>query len=65
LLLTELLTLDDFLCKAILERSDTATLEALARRNGRLTLRHAAQHAVADGLTTLEEIDRVLGPEVS
>jgi general secretion pathway protein E len=62
LLLAEFLTLDYAICEAIVQRSDTATLEALARRSGRLALRDAAQRAVADGVTTLEEIDRVLGP---
>jgi type II secretory ATPase GspE/PulE/Tfp pilus assembly ATPase PilB-like protein len=62
LLLAEFLTLDYAIGEAIVQRSDTATLEALARRSGRLALRDAAQRAVADGVTTLEEIDRVLGP---
>jgi type II secretory ATPase GspE/PulE/Tfp pilus assembly ATPase PilB-like protein len=62
LLLAELLTLDAPLRQAILERSDTATLEAVADRSGRRTLRAAAAAAVADSLTTPEEIERVLGP---
>jgi type II secretory ATPase GspE/PulE/Tfp pilus assembly ATPase PilB-like protein len=62
LLLAELLTFDDPLRQAILARSDTATLEAVARRPGRRTLREAAGQAVADGLTTHQEIERVLGP---
>jgi type II secretory ATPase GspE/PulE/Tfp pilus assembly ATPase PilB-like protein len=62
LLLAELLTLDAPLRQAILARSDTATLEAVAGRGERQTLREAAARAVADGLTTAEEIERVLGP---
>jgi len=62
LLLAELVTLDAPLRQAILDRSDTASLEAVARRLGRLTLREAANRAVADGLTTVQEIERVLGP---
>ena len=41
---------------------DTATLEAVAARAGRQTLRQAASQAVAAGLTTADEIERVLGP---
>jgi type II secretory ATPase GspE/PulE/Tfp pilus assembly ATPase PilB-like protein len=61
-LLAELLTLDAPLRQAILARSDTAALEAVACRPGRLTLREAAAGAVADGLTTPAEVERVLGP---
>jgi type II secretory ATPase GspE/PulE/Tfp pilus assembly ATPase PilB-like protein len=62
LLLAELLTLDAPLRQAILARSDTATLEAVAGRSERRALRAAADRAVADGLTTPAEIERVLGP---
>jgi type II secretory ATPase GspE/PulE/Tfp pilus assembly ATPase PilB-like protein len=62
ILLAELLTLDAPLRQAILARSDTAALEAAADRPGRRTLRGAAARAVADGLTTPGEIERVLGP---
>ncbi len=62
LLLAELLALDPPLRQAVLARSDTATLEAGAGRSGRQTLRQAADEAVAAGLTTQEEIERVLGP---
>jgi type II secretory ATPase GspE/PulE/Tfp pilus assembly ATPase PilB-like protein len=62
LLLAELLKLDEPLRQAILARSDTATLEAAASHSGRQTLRQAAAQAVADGLTTSSEIERVLGP---
>jgi general secretion pathway protein E len=62
LLLAELVTLDAPLRQAILARSDTATLEAVASQAERRTLRAAAAKAVADGLTTPAEIERVLGP---
>ena len=62
LLLAELLTLDAPLRQAILARSDTAMLEAVANSPGRQTLREAADRAVGDGLTTTQEIERVLGP---
>lgn len=62
LLLAELLTLDDPMRQAILARSDTTTLEALAGRSRLGTLREAALNAVAQGRTTPHEIERVLGP---
>ncbi len=62
LLLAELLTLDEPLRQAILARSDTARLEAVADRPGRRTLRAGAAEAVAAGLTTPAEVERVLGP---
>jgi type II secretory ATPase GspE/PulE/Tfp pilus assembly ATPase PilB-like protein len=62
LLLAELLTLDAPLRQAILARSDTATLEAVAGRSRGPTLRDAGNKAAAAGLTTPEEIERVLGP---
>ena len=62
LLLAELLTLDLPLRQAILGRSDTAALEAAATHPGRKTLRDAAQRAVAEGLTTAQEVERVFGP---
>ncbi len=62
LLLAELLTLDDTLRQGIVARADTDTLETLARRLGRQSMREAAERAVADGLTTALEIERSLGP---
>jgi type II secretory ATPase GspE/PulE/Tfp pilus assembly ATPase PilB-like protein len=62
LLLAELLTLDTPLRQAILARSDTSALEAAAHQPGRATIRMAAEQAIAAGLTTREEIERVLGP---
>jgi type II secretory ATPase GspE/PulE/Tfp pilus assembly ATPase PilB-like protein len=61
LLLAELLTVDAPLRQAILARADTTALEAAAHRPQRQTMRQAAERAVADGLTTGPEIERVLG----
>jgi type II secretory ATPase GspE/PulE/Tfp pilus assembly ATPase PilB-like protein len=61
-LLAELLTLDASLRQAILERSDTTALEAAANRSGRETIWTTAERTVAEGLTTVAEIERVLGP---
>jgi type II secretory ATPase GspE/PulE/Tfp pilus assembly ATPase PilB-like protein len=61
-LLAELLTLDAPLRQTILARSDTTALEAAAARSGRRTIWDAAAQAVADGLTTPLEVERVLGP---
>lgn len=62
LLLAELLTLDEPLRQAILARADTRTLEAAASQPARTTIAGAAEAALAEGLTTVDEIDRVLGP---
>lgn len=62
LLLAELLTIDEPLRQAILAKSDTLTLEKAAQRPGRPTIWTAADRAVDDGLTTAEEIARILGP---
>jgi type II secretory ATPase GspE/PulE/Tfp pilus assembly ATPase PilB-like protein len=61
-LLAELVTLDAPLRRAILAKSDTSTLEAVARAAGRPTIRDAAAEAVVLGVTTTQEIERVLGP---
>jgi general secretion pathway protein E len=60
-LLAEVLTLDEPLRQAILQRSDTAGLEAVVQRTGRATLMTAAGQALAANLTTVAEIERVLG----
>jgi type II secretory ATPase GspE/PulE/Tfp pilus assembly ATPase PilB-like protein len=61
LLLAELLTLDEALRQAVLARSDTADLEVAANRARRFTLEAAVKLALAEGLTTTQEIERVLG----
>jgi type II secretory ATPase GspE/PulE/Tfp pilus assembly ATPase PilB-like protein len=65
LLLAELLTLDESLRQAVLARSDTAALDAAANRTGRQTMATAAAQALAAGLTTIPEIERVLGPSMA
>ena len=59
----ELLTVEEPLRQAILAKSDTSALEAAASRSGGATIWSAADDAVAKGMTTLEEIERVLGPK--
>src|SRR5262249_18882221 len=63
MLLAELLLLTEPLRQAILARSDTTALEAAARCAGKPTIWSAARAAVMNGLTTRQEIERVLGPE--
>ena len=65
LLLAEMLTLQQPLRRAILARSDTASLEAAVVDLCRETIWTAAQRAVQDGYTTPEEIERVMGLESS
>jgi type II secretory ATPase GspE/PulE/Tfp pilus assembly ATPase PilB-like protein len=61
LLLAELLVLDDGLRRAIVAKSDTNTLETIAAPTLRRDIRAAADQAVYAGLTSSQEIDRVLG----
>jgi type II secretory ATPase GspE/PulE/Tfp pilus assembly ATPase PilB-like protein len=61
-LVAELLTLDAPLRQAILDRADTETLEKVASSLGRKPIRTAAEQAVAQGLTTSDEVERILGP---
>jgi type II secretory ATPase GspE/PulE/Tfp pilus assembly ATPase PilB-like protein len=63
LLLAELLTVEEPLRQAILAKSDTSALEAAASRSSGSTIWSAATDAVTKGMTTLEEIERVLGPK--
>ncbi len=61
MLLAELVLLDEALRHAVLARADTQTLEACAAQSGRPTIWSAAEHALEQGLTTRQEITRVLG----
>jgi type II secretory ATPase GspE/PulE/Tfp pilus assembly ATPase PilB-like protein len=61
-LLAELLTLDEPLRHAILAKADTSALESATQSATRHSLWEAAADAVQTGITTREEIDRVLGP---
>jgi general secretion pathway protein E len=62
LLVAELLKLDARIKQAVLARGDTETLEAATSGVGRKTIWDAAEEAAAKGLTTLHELERVLGP---
>ena len=50
--------------RAILNRRDAPEVARLAAASGMLTLPQLAKNAVANGLTTYEEILRVLGSGV-
>lgn len=62
-LVAELLMPDAVLRRAILAKTDTDELERIATNSGLRTIRTAAMEAVAAGHTTLQEVDRVLGPK--
>jgi type II secretory ATPase GspE/PulE/Tfp pilus assembly ATPase PilB-like protein len=61
-LVAEVLTPDVAFRRAILARADADELEAVAARSDWRTIRAAADAAVAGGLTTADEVVRVLGP---
>lgn len=63
LLVAELLLMNATTRRAILAKADTDGLEQAARQSDWQTIRESAQAAVAAGLTTLAEVDRVLGPK--
>ena len=48
--------------QAVLRRADEDELEGVARRAGWRTIREAADAAAAAGVTTAQEVERVLGP---
>jgi type II secretory ATPase GspE/PulE/Tfp pilus assembly ATPase PilB-like protein len=62
LLLAEVLLPDAPLRQAILARADSTALEAAVAGSGRRTIWHAAADVVQAGLTTDQEMERVLGP---
>ena len=55
----ELLILNDELREMIVAREPIRQLKEAAKRSGMVTIREAALEAVANGLTTLQEINRV------
>lgn len=57
-----LLSIDDELRTAIRDGSSEDKLEELSRGNGYETLADAARQLVCDGISSLEEVERVLGP---
>jgi type II secretory ATPase GspE/PulE/Tfp pilus assembly ATPase PilB-like protein len=62
MLLAELVIMDDLLREAVLIRADTHALERCVAESGQPTIWTTAEQALKDGLTTREEITRVLGP---
>lgn len=61
MVLAEMLDPDRPIARAILQRTDARQLAALAESAGMETLQQAASKAVAAGLTSHEEVLRVLG----
>ena len=59
----ELLRMDDGLRDLIAARASMSAIKQAARERGLLPLRSAALAAVRSGRTTLEEIERVVGPD--
>lgn len=59
----ELLTLDDEIRKAILAKPDPAHVTAVAKQRGFLTFQEEGVLAVATGMTSLQELQRVLSPK--
>ena len=57
--LVELLTITDRMRQAILESSDASRLRSIAREEGVLSLREDGLHKAMQGVTTVEEVDRV------
>jgi type II secretory ATPase GspE/PulE/Tfp pilus assembly ATPase PilB-like protein len=62
-LVAEWLPTSPALRAAILRRADAEALAAAASTDGHLSLRAEAERLVADGITTQEEVDRVLGTD--
>lgn len=57
--IAEILVFDDTLRDVVGQRSSLAAVKAAARTRGMRSIRQAGLQLVADGLTTLEELDRV------
>jgi general secretion pathway protein E len=55
----ELLVLNDELREMIVSRASIRQLKVVAKKNGMQTIREAAIQAVSEGMTTLQEINRV------
>lgn len=59
----ELLTLDDEIRKALLNKPNAAYVTQVAKQQGFLTLQEEGVLAVATGLTSLQELQQVLAPK--
>jgi type II secretory ATPase GspE/PulE/Tfp pilus assembly ATPase PilB-like protein len=58
----ELLVLDDELRRAILKDPSPASVLAVARQRGFLTIQEECVLAVATGMTSLQELQRIVAP---
>jgi type II secretory ATPase GspE/PulE/Tfp pilus assembly ATPase PilB-like protein len=58
--ITELLVMDEEIKEAVLKKSSTKTIEAQARTSGMRTLKENGLEKVKQGVTTVEELARVL-----
>jgi type II secretory ATPase GspE/PulE/Tfp pilus assembly ATPase PilB-like protein len=59
----EVLTMSDRLRDAIAQGASAMQLQAIAREQGMTTLLDDAREKIAQGLTTVEEVLRLLGPQ--
>lgn len=59
----ELLSLNDEIRKAILKKPEPAAIAAVAKEQGFLSLQEEGVLAVATGLTSLQEVQRVMSPK--
>jgi general secretion pathway protein E len=59
LTILELLTMNDALRRAIIDRADADTLRRIALAHGMVDMRTDGLHKAAAGLTTVEEVERV------
>ncbi|WP_106477942.1 ATPase, T2SS/T4P/T4SS family [Phytohalomonas tamaricis] len=62
--LQEVLLMDDMLRNAITQNSSPWQLEELARKRGMITMLDDARDKLHQGMTSIEEILRLLGPQV-
>ncbi len=59
----EILILDDAFIDALANKASTTDLQAVAKSSGMRTLWECAQELIAEGVTTVEEVQGVLGRE--
>ncbi len=60
---TELLLISDEIREAILQKTDAATTKKIATKQGMITLRQDAIYKVLKGITSIEELVRVINEE--
>jgi type II secretory ATPase GspE/PulE/Tfp pilus assembly ATPase PilB-like protein len=61
-LIAEIVQIDGELRKAILAKTDLDELQNILTSRGHMTMAHDGQRLITEGLTTQQEITRVLGP---